>query len=136
MVLVVCVDDKMGMLFNGRRQSKDRLLRADLLQLTEGRQLWMNSYSATQFDEVAAHICVDESFLDKADTDDYCFVENTDIAPYADRVTGVLIYRWNRSYPGDAFFPLELFENRWHLLSREEFSGSSHDTVTREVYKL
>ena len=32
MILVICVDDKGGMAFNGRRQSMDRLLRADLLQ--------------------------------------------------------------------------------------------------------
>ena len=31
MILALCVDDKNGMAFNGRRQSMDRLLRADLL---------------------------------------------------------------------------------------------------------
>jgi len=33
MIVAVCVDDKFGMLFNKRRQSKDRELRKDLLSL-------------------------------------------------------------------------------------------------------
>ena len=32
MNLIVCLDDKNGMAFNGRRQSRDRLLTEDLLQ--------------------------------------------------------------------------------------------------------
>ena len=33
MVLIVCVDDHNGMMFNHRRQSQDRILRADILNL-------------------------------------------------------------------------------------------------------
>ena len=37
MVLIVCVDDHNGMMFNHRRQSQDRILRGDILELTEGK---------------------------------------------------------------------------------------------------
>ena len=37
MILIVCVDDHNGMMFNHRRQSQDRILRGDILELTEGK---------------------------------------------------------------------------------------------------
>lgn len=136
MTLIVCVDDRLGMLFNHRRQSKDQALRADMLELTKNRKLWMNGYSAAQFEENAGNICVYEAFLDKAAPKDFCFVENADIAQYAHLASSVILYRWNRVYPADLCFPVELFEDRWHLESRVDFPGTSHETITREVYVL
>ena len=37
MILIACVDDKFGMLFNRRRQSQDRMLRERVLRLTDGK---------------------------------------------------------------------------------------------------
>ena len=136
MKIVVCIDDKNGMLFNKRRQSKDRLLREDMLEFSQDRYLWMNEYSAAQFTESADHIRIDEEFLEKASDDEFCLVENSDIAPYADRTHGVIIYRWNRTYPSDVKFPAELFSDRWKLVNVYEFAGSSHELITREEYSL
>ena len=52
MILIVCVDDHNGMMFNHRRQSQDRVLRADILELTGGKKLWMNAYSRKQLRRV------------------------------------------------------------------------------------
>ena len=49
MRLIVCLDDRDGMTFLGRRQSQDALLRQDMLAYVDGHELWMNSYSAAQF---------------------------------------------------------------------------------------
>ena len=136
MTLILCVDDMLGMLFNNRRQSKDKALRQNMLELTRDSKLWMNAYSASQFDEIADNICVHEAFLEKADPEDFCFVENADIAQYAHRVSSVILYRWNRIYPSDKQFPAELFKNRWYLENRTDFPGTSHETITREVYVL
>ncbi len=136
MKLIVCVDDNAGMLFGGRRQSKDRFLREDMLRLTQGSTLWMDEYSFRQFAETAENVCVDENCLSKAGPMDFCFVEKADILPYADYVTGVILYRWNRVYPSDTKFPIELFSRKWSLMSQEDFPGFSHDTITREVYAL
>lgn len=135
MKIILCLDDKNGMLFNRRRQSKDSALRAHVLEMTAGSSLWMNAYSAAQF-EGAASITVDEDFLEKAGEQDYCFLENTDISAYAHKVTGVIIYRWNREYPRDMTFPAELFADRWKLAEREDFPGNSHERITEEVYTL
>ena len=136
MKIIVCLDDRGGMLFGGRRQSKDRVLREDLIKLTEDHVLWMDAYSFNQFSEDAKNIRVNEAFLSHAGSDDFCFVERADISPYADRVNGVILYRWNRVYPADTHFFTELFSDKWHLLSSDEFAGSSHEKITREVYRL
>ncbi len=46
MIIMICLDDRGGMLFNKRRQSQDVLLRQQILTETAGGRLWMNSYSA------------------------------------------------------------------------------------------
>ena len=52
MIIISCVDDDMGMMFNHRRQSQDRVLRERVLEATKGKKLWMNHYSAKQFSEI------------------------------------------------------------------------------------
>ena len=44
MQVIVCVDDGMGMLFNHRRQSRDRVLIQRILEITKGKQIFMNTY--------------------------------------------------------------------------------------------
>lgn len=45
MILITVVDDRMGMCFNRRRLSRDRVLSDKILTLTNGKVLWMSSYS-------------------------------------------------------------------------------------------
>lgn len=135
MKIIVCLDDKNGMMFANRRQSKDRLLRQDMLQMTEGDRLWMSPYSARQFTEEAQQIVVDPEFLSKAQVQDWCFVEDADVTQ-AEGISEIAIYRWNRTYPSDKTFPTELFASRWKLLSTKDFPGSSHERITLEVYAL
>lgn len=133
MVLVICVDDKGGMAFNGRRQSMDRLLRADLLQTVGEAPLWMSPYSAKQFDPAPANLRAAEDFLDRAGKGAYCFAEFPPLAQVLDRAEGLVVYRWNRTYPADRhldFAPADQFT----LVSAADFPGSSHKTLTKEVY--
>ena len=48
MKLIICVDDNNGMMFNRRRQSKDREVRHDILAYTMPERIWMNEYSLEQ----------------------------------------------------------------------------------------
>ena len=41
MIVIVCVDQRNGLGFNGRRQSRDRMVAADILKESAGRRLWM-----------------------------------------------------------------------------------------------
>ena len=120
------------MLFNHRRQSQDRVLRQDLLRETVGGVLRMNAYSLRQFKEPPPNIQASEDFLEQAGPGEFCFVEDRDLLPWADRLEGLILYRWNRRYPADLYFTIPL--EGWTLERREEFPGSSHETITKEVY--
>ena len=45
MIVIACLDDNGGMMFNHRRQSQDRMLRAHIAALVGDARLWMNHYS-------------------------------------------------------------------------------------------
>ena len=67
MIAIVCLDDRDGMGFNGRRQSRDVRLREKVLEMAAGRRLWMAPCSADQFGpEGEGRICVSASFLEEA----------------------------------------------------------------------
>jgi hypothetical protein len=136
MKIALCLDDRNGMSFAGRRQSMDEILRQDLLLLVKGHRLWMSPYSAAQFDSLPENVQVDGACLEKSGQEDWCFVEDGDVLSVQDRVTQFAIYRWNRHYPSDRKFPLEVFQDRWKLESCREFPGKSHENITLEVYTL
>ena len=129
---IVCIDNQMGMLFNHRRQSQDRSLRDYLQNLAKSHRLLMNEYSGKQFEDTKS-ICISENFLLEAGKDDFCFIEDKALLPVADRIDSLILCKWNRDYPGDFFLDLDL--SSWHLTYVEEFSGSSHDQITVEVYE-
>lgn len=133
MIAAICLDDHLGMLFNGRRLSQDRCVRSDLLTHLQGQKLWLNAYSARQFsDSEQENLHIAEDFLGKAPDGAYCFVENQALAPYFDRLEGLIIYRWNRVYPSDVRFDLDL--SGWKCVERQEFPGRSHEKITKERY--
>ena len=132
MRLIVCLDDRGGMMFGGRRQSQDRVLRARVMELTRGHKLWMSAYSAKQFADFE-EILVDDRYAQMAGEEDYCFAE--DGAVPLDGVTELIVYRWNRLYPADLYFDVDLQKNGFSLCSSCEFTGSSHDKITKEIYR-
>lgn len=133
MILVVCVDDRGGMLFAKRRQSQDRVQRDDLLREVNGAKLFMNAYSAKLFGE-DDRITVAEDCLARAGAGEYCFVENLDPVPYAEKLEQIIVYRWNRHYPADVSFGIALEAPAWTKIRTEEFPGSSHEKITKDVY--
>lgn len=136
MILCAAVDDNMGMTFNKRRQSQDRVLRERLLELIHGEKLWMNNYTAKQFEvPLAGNIIVDDDFLDKAGDDDFCFAENTSVAKYRDKIKKIILFKWNRVYPADTYFDISFRKNEWRLVSTTEFEGSSHKKITIEEWE-
>jgi len=130
-IVAVCVDDRMGMLFHNRRQSRDKLVCADLLHMAAGGRLCVTPYTAKLFDP-AVPLCVHETPAECAETADVCFLEDPALLPPPDVIDTLLCYRWNRAYPFDAVFPLSL--EGWVLTETLEFPGSSHERITKEVY--
>lgn len=131
MTVIVCLDDKDGMLFNGRRQSADRVLCRHMEQQIGNGRLFVTPYSAKLFS--SDKVTVSENPMDEAGADDCCFIEDLDVAPFLKKAEKLVIYRWNRTYPSDVKFPHH-GRTGWRKIKSEEFPGNSHERITLEVY--
>ena len=131
MHLIVCVDERDGLSFCGRRLSQDRKLIDHILYKTAGHRLWMNAYSAKLFPQ--GSVQVDSEFWNAAPSGDYCFLETSPVLEHYENLESVILYCWNRAYPSTVRFPRSLISGM-HLESAEEFSGNSHEKITMERY--
>lgn len=134
MKLIVCLDDANGMAFNHRRQSKDSVMRDRMIDLVKQNILRMNGYSEKQFSVKPSKIYVGDDFLQSAGVNDYCFAETDDVTPYIAQTSEVVIFRWNRRYPADLYFPMDVLTDGFQKIGVSEFVGSSHERITQEVY--
>lgn len=133
MKIIACLDDNNGMLFNKRRQSRDRILCQKILSMTQGCVLWAHPYSEQLFADLDGKIKIDDRFLELAKPGEYCFVENLDVTPFIPLVQEIIIFRWNRVYPADLRFPV--LPIQFKKTESGEFAGSSHEKITMEVYR-
>lgn len=133
MKTILCIDDKNGLIFANRRQSRDREVINDVLSMCQNSKLWIEPYSFGLFEGKEDCVIVDEDFLDKAGEEDYCFVETKDIVEYEDKIQQLILYHWNRVYPADRY--LELDYSEWTLVEVKEMEGYSHEKITKEVYE-
>lgn len=130
MNIIACVDDNNGQLFNGRRQSKDIEVVNKIYEIVSEQKLLINSFSEKIFLDKRV---VRNDFLEIASENDFCFVENVDVTEYISKINKVYLFRWNRDYPYDFTFDLDL-SNNFTLSKVEEFKGNSHDMITLEVW--
>ena len=132
MNIILCLDDNNGILFNKRRQSRDRVLCERVASLASGGRLLMNEYSSGLFE--GFDVVVDANFLENAQNGDYCFVENADFSAFSEKIEDVIIYRWNRAYPSDVKIDISFLNGRI-VASSEDFKGNSHDKITEVIYR-
>ena len=125
MKLIVCVDDKNGMMFNKRRQSKDRYVVDKINSLIIQSELYIHEYSKTLFPYATI-------VSDFSEIDGYCFIENPDFIP-KENIDGILLFKWNRHYPSDKKFEIDL--TTFDMIESVEFEGYSHENITLEFYK-
>ena len=126
MILISCVDNALGLRFNHRRQSRDRALCQRLLERAGGR-LWLQEESRDLFPEGDIRVVERPEQVPEGG---YCFWEEP--MPETLEVEKILLYHWNRDYPADVFCPLDF--TRFQRTAEEEFAGSSHKTITEEIY--
>lgn len=135
MMVIVPVDDRGGMLFNRRRQSRDRILCGKIQEWASDKTLWMNKYSRKLFQEMSGvAVMVEEDFLRKAGSGDICFVETDSLTPYKNKIETLVLCRWNRHYPADMYLDIDVTGPEWERVKTEEFPGSSHEKITVEIY--
>ena len=133
--VAITVDDKMGIAFNNRRQSRDVKVTEDIIAtaLKEGAELWALPFSEkllAQFSEFK--ISADAFRL--ANDGDYVFVEEPPIKGIIKNVNKMVVYKWNRLYPSDKKLDTPPDIHGFKLGEVTEFVGNSHDLITKEVW--
>lgn len=132
MKVIVCLDDDQGMMFNQRRLSLDQKVIDSIIATVDQEALYMNQYSYSLFKGRSEIKCiVDNHFLEIND-DGYYFVEDNCLSQYVSEIDEIIIYWWNRRYPSDVKFAIDL--NLYSLYDSEEFVGNSHEKITKEKY--
>lgn len=131
MKLIVCVDENNGMLFNNRRQSRDRNVIQNIIDLVKEEKFWINSYSENLFKFKIEYNLFENNF-DEISEEDYYFVENVSPKLLEEKINEIILYNWNRTYPADIFFDISLDD--WQLKSEKEFEGFSHEKITQRTY--
>lgn len=131
MKLICCIDDNGGMMFNRRRQSRDREVVRDILESAGGRTVWISAYSKPLFGDVA-NVKETESDPVYIPAEDFYFAETPPNNDMLASVSELIIYKWNRSYPSDQKCLIRFDE--WKMQSTAEFPGFSHEKITKEIY--
>ena len=128
MIAIVCLDQKNGMYFNERRQSRDRYIVRDILEMTKDSVLHINSYSKELFEETLKEYVISDDYFSDAKDGEYCFVENHILDQ--SETEKLIVYRWDKVYPADHRLDI----SNWKLIDTLEFMGYSHDKIIKEVY--
>lgn len=133
MKLIVCVDNKNGMMFNGRRQSRDSEVCRDILAETGTGRLYVSKYSAGIFEKYKDNRIVCGEIPDSIECGEHVvFAEDIDAVLYEEEADMIIVYCWNKTYPADKYFEIKTGE--FTLISEVEFKGTSHDKITKKVY--
>ena len=132
MNVIICLDQNNGMLFNNRRQSRDRIVRKNILEYINGAKLYMDEYSFKQFSEEKADNIIVDNNLENATEHDFCFVERQEVR--IEEINKLIFYRWDKIYPADKYFNMD--DIKCNLVETLEFQGYSHEKIIREIYQL
>lgn len=132
MTAVLCLDNNNGMMFNNRRQSRDRVLIQDLLDTVDDCDLYMSEYSVPLFPTLP-NIHVSETPETTLQSNDFYFFEKYAPLQFEECIDRIIVYRWNRDYPADTYCDIDF--SSWNLAETTEIQGSSH-TITKEVYVI
>ena len=127
MTLYICLDDRNGLQFNKRRQSRDSAVLEDIRSQLRGNLL------IEPFSEKLIREAEIPYVLTPETAEDY-FTEAIPAQEVLEETCKIVIYRWNRHYPSDIRWAPDLESLGFALLETTGFPGTSHETITREVY--
>lgn len=130
MRVIICLDDGLGMIFGGKRQSRDKAVLEDMGK--RGECITVLPFSEKMISQSGLEYTLKPS-IDSVDKNDLVFVESIDPATFADKIDELTVYRWNRKYLADMRCTLDMKD--FKRVSVTEFVGNAHDKITKEVYK-
>ena len=127
MNLYICLDDRNGLQFNKRRQSRDAAVLEDIRSQCAGNLL-IDAFSEKLIREAEIPYVLPPEMAE-----DF-FAEDIPPEEILEKTTKLVIYRWNRHYPADVRWEPDLPAMGFTLEDTTEFPGTSHEKITREVY--
>ena len=136
MTVIVCLSDGGGMTFNKRRQSSDRAVIEDVEKLVCDDALFISEFSLSLFSESRVSAVAVTEPLSAAGPGDFVFLEDRGAGEYIRKIKRLVIYNWNRKYPTDLKFDINPSGVGMKLSETVEFSGKSHEKITREIWVL
>ena len=93
----------------------------------------MSNYSAKLFANYEGlNITADDAFFELAASDDHVFAETAIPRDYSDKITKLVVFKWNKVYPSDTKLDLSFAD--YTPAETIEFKGTSHDKITCEVW--
>ena len=128
MTLYICLDDRSGLQFNKRRQSRDSAVLEDIRSQLTGNLLIEPFSEKLIREESIPYVLPPETAED-------FFAEDIPSDEILETVKKLVIYRWNRHYPSDIRWEPDLSAMGFALQETTEFPGTSHEKITREVYE-
>ena len=128
--LFICLDDRKGLLFNKRRQSRDIRVLEDMAASLSG-PLLIGTYSEKLVRDagIPCQVVVEDDV-----TEGHYFAEAVPSEALLEKVSVLVIYRWNRQYPADVRWEVSPEALGFSLTETTEFPGKSHEKITKEVY--
>ena len=133
MTLYFCLDDRGGMLFNHRRQSRDAAVLDDIRSRISG-DLWIDPISCKLMERAEIPWTAAPEEITEPVENAHFFVESRQPGDWISFADTVVCYRWNRHYPADLYFDADLTAMGFTLAETVDFPGKSHENITREVY--
>lgn len=128
MTLYICLDDRNGLQFNRRRQSRDAAVLEDIRRSLTGNLL------IDPFSEKLIREAEIPYVLPPGTAGDF-FAENVPSEEVLEKTAKIVIYRWNRLYPSDIRWEPDFYNLGFVLKETTAFPGTSHEKITREVYE-
>lgn len=132
MTAIVCIEDRGGILFSKRRVSRDAEVVRDVAR--DHQRILLTKYSLPLFDTEKLDTGVCLSPLSEGKSGDVCFIEDGSIKDNLARISRLIVYKWNRTYPSDVKLGFEPLSAGFTLISSSELVGKSHEKITKEVY--
>lgn len=131
MTLILCIDNNFGLMFNKRRQSRDRAVLEDIKNSFAGEKIFISPYSEKLLNEAG----IDYTLCDNFETQDgICFIEDKYNSALLAVANEVILYHWGKVYPADVKFDFQLLAADFTLAESTVFKGTSHNEIKKERY--
>ena len=133
--VIACISDGGGLLFAKRRVSRDSAVISDIEGVIGEEALFVSDYSYALFEESGVStVCVSNP-IESAGDGDFVFFEGSGLSAHKDKIESLILYRWNRKYPFDTRLDIDPEKEGFALADSVDFSGKSHEKITREIWE-